>query len=101
MAKLDPDVRPEYRTWRDIPPMPVCNFTTLYGNRTGGWRTFKPVIDLEKCTGCSICWQVCPDTSIKWEGDHPEVLYSHCKGCGICATECPADAIEMELEVKA
>ena len=26
-----------------------------------GWRTFRPVIDHEKCIKCLICWVICPD----------------------------------------
>jgi 2-oxoacid:acceptor oxidoreductase delta subunit (pyruvate/2-ketoisovalerate family) len=100
MEEMDPDRKPAYKDWRDIPLTPVCNYSTLHGNLTGGWRTFRPIIDLEKCTSCGLCWRNCPDTSILWVEDHPEVRYTHCKGCGICANECPVDAIEMELEVK-
>ncbi len=100
MEKSKKDVRPDYKTWKDIPLITVCNFTTIQGNPTGGWRTFKPIVDLETCTGCSLCWQNCPDNAIFWVEDHPEIRYTHCKGCGICANECPVDAIEMELEVK-
>ncbi len=100
MEKSKKDVRPDYKTWKDIPLIAVCNFTTIQGNPTGSWRTFRPVVDLDKCIGCAICWQDCPDAAIEWKEDHPEILYSHCKGCGICANECPSDAIEMELEVK-
>ncbi len=92
--------KPDFRTWKDIPLTPVCEYSTLFGNLTGGWRTFKPVIDLDKCIGCAICWQVCPDVCMLWDGEKPEVRISHCKGCGVCANECPSDAIEMELEVK-
>lgn len=24
-----------------------------------GWRTFKPVVNLEKCTHCMTCWVMC------------------------------------------
>lgn len=100
MDKMEKDVRPDYKDWRDIPLTPVCTFSTIHGNPTGGWRTFKPNVDLEICTGCSLCWQNCPDNAINWVEDHPEMKFTHCKGCGICANECPVDAIEMELEVK-
>jgi pyruvate ferredoxin oxidoreductase delta subunit len=26
-----------------------------------GWRTFRPVVDQEKCTGCLRCYLLCPD----------------------------------------
>ena len=92
--------KPDYKEWRDIPPMPVCNYPSSLGNPTGGWRTFKPLLDMEKCIQCAICWQVCPDAAIDWIEGEPVINYAQCKGCGICAYECPKDAIEMELEVK-
>lgn len=63
-------------------------------NKTGTWRTFKPVLDNEKCTKCLLCWFYCPDGSIK-RGERIEIDYDYCKGCGICANVCPVKAIEM------
>jgi pyruvate ferredoxin oxidoreductase delta subunit len=70
---------------------------------TGGWRTFVPVHDAEKCTHCLLCWILCPDSAIivkdgKWAGFD----LKHCKGCGICAEECPPKikAITMVKEEK-
>jgi len=64
---------------------------------TGSWRTFKPVVDVEKCTGCGICWIFCPEPAI--EGGKPAIIdYKYCKGCGICANECPFKAIAMVPE---
>ena len=31
---------------------------------TGGWRTFRPVLDKAKCTNCLTCWVYCPDSSV-------------------------------------
>ncbi len=64
---------------------------------TGGWRTFRPVVDAEKCTGCGICWMFCPEPAIK-KGKPPVYNYKYCKGCGICANECPVKAIKMKGE---
>ena len=73
-------------------------------NKTGGWRTFKPVTDFDTCIGCSRCAKVCPEscvTMVTQKGKNkPETDYDYCKGCGLCATECPVKAIKMELEVK-
>jgi 2-oxoacid:acceptor oxidoreductase delta subunit (pyruvate/2-ketoisovalerate family) len=66
-------------------------------NKTGGWRTMKPVREQGKCTKCGICWQFCPDSAINEEF---EVNYDYCKGCGICAQECPLKAITMVKEEK-
>ncbi len=70
-------------------------------NETGGWRTFVPELDPEKCDGCMLCYFYCPDASIIVEdGKAVAVDLEHCKGCGICAHECPAGAIVMRLDEK-
>lgn len=75
-------------------------------NKTGGWRTFVPKIDLEKCVSCGNCAKVCPEGVIemlknpKHEKNKPKVDFDFCKGCGVCASECPVKAIKMELEEK-
>jgi len=69
---------------------------------TGGWRTNRPMRDLEKCNDCMICYFACPDSSIVVEnGKMQDFDLKHCKGCGICAEVCPRDAIEMLNEIKA
>jgi len=67
-------------------------------NKTGGWRTKRPVIDVEKCVNCLICWIYCPDASIIRLEKYVAVDYDYCKGCGICAEECPRKAITMVEE---
>ncbi|WP_342303719.1 pyruvate synthase subunit PorD [Methanolobus sp. ZRKC5] len=84
-----------------ILPGGVCEAGTTRINKTGGWRTFKPVYDYEKCIKCKLCELLCPDSSINPRDDgFFEFDYDFCKGCGICANECPKDAIDMVLEEK-
>lgn len=66
-------------------------------NKTGGWRSQRPVKDKAKCTNCGICWQFCPEGCIsdKFESD-----LKYCKGCGICAKECLFKALKMVKEDK-
>jgi len=73
--------------------------------KTGDWRTFKPVIDHNKCTRCTLCYYYCPDGSIILKTENGKVVkvdvdYYHCKGCGICAKICPVKAISMVEEVR-
>jgi pyruvate ferredoxin oxidoreductase delta subunit len=63
--------------------------------RTGSWRVFRPVIDMEKCNQCGLCQMYCPDAAIDEELN---MDLNFCKGCGICANECPKKAIEMVRE---
>lgn len=70
-------------------------------NRTGAWRSFRPVFDRRLCTKCGICAMYCPEgVVIKLDSGYFEPDYDYCKGCGICANECPKRAIRMVLEEK-
>jgi pyruvate ferredoxin oxidoreductase delta subunit len=89
-------------------------------NKTGAWRTFRPAVDVDKCTGCGICSRICPEGIISMKtpaapethsaaaageaknAPRPKakINYDYCKGCGLCAGECPFKAIAMELENK-
>ncbi len=93
--KLQDDVR-----WEDISE---GGLIYAEGNsvavNTGDWRTNRPIWNEEKCKQCLLCFPVCPDSSIKLEGDKMSgINYYHCKGCGICANVCPFDAIDMVTE---
>lgn len=66
-------------------------------NKTGSWRTLRPVKDPKKCTNCSFCWMFCPDMAVT---EKFEIIYDYCKGCGICARACPFGAIHMEKDNK-
>lgn len=68
---------------------------------SSGMRTFRPVIDQEKCKNCLRCFLVCPDGTIDKSGEQLEIDYDYCKGCGICAKECKFGAITMIKEVDA
>ncbi|HUS77504.1 MAG TPA: 4Fe-4S binding protein [Patescibacteria group bacterium] len=62
------------------------------------WRTYRPVVDSERCTGCRMCWVYCPEHCIDVLDGRSVIDYAFCKGCGICIEECPVDAIEMISE---
>ena len=51
-----------------------------------------PKIDLEACTSCGRCREVCQYKAISAE---PAIDKTRCEGCGVCAHFCPAEAIEL------
>jgi len=97
--------RPKVKEWaapkfvREFPLGSTCESGHLT-SINAGWRTFKPVIDQDKCVNCLRCFLVCPDGVIDKSEEKLEIDYDYCKGCGICATECKLGAIEMVKEVK-
>lgn len=86
--------------WKDIPIGGMINKPgTAKDYKTGGWRTFKPIINKKECINCLQCWLYCPDSSIiVKDGEVIGIDYDHCKGCGICASICPKKCIKMEKE---
>ncbi len=70
--------------------------------KTGDWRYMKPVVDKEKCIGCTTCMPFCPEASIIMKAykdgqrDKCDIDYDFCKGCGVCAQVCPVKAITMK-----
>lgn len=68
-------------------------------NKTGDWRSERPVWDEETCIQCLQCWQNCPDAAFELENEEiAGIDFEFCKGCGICAQVCPVDAISMTPE---
>lgn len=73
------------------------------GHISGNYRALRPVIDLQHCTACGVCWIFCPDAVISMPGPGGEKIwinYEYCKGCGICWKECNVrGAIRAEPEL--
>ena len=66
------------------------------------WKS--PSIDLDKCTGCMLCVEVCPEYALaiskpRAPGDINTFAFlaetEKCMGCGMCAGRCPVGAIDM------
>lgn len=55
-------------------------------------RTFY--IDVDKCTGCTICAKKCPTGAIFGTQKHPHfIVQEKCIGCGICYDSCKFGAV--------
>ena len=51
-------------------------------------------IDVDKCTGCTICAQKCPTGAIVGSAKKPHfIVQERCIGCGICYESCKFGAI--------
>jgi pyruvate ferredoxin oxidoreductase delta subunit len=77
---------------------------------TGSWRANRPIIDLNKCIHCMMCFLYCPDNAVKIVKEserlkgNPEIIgidLDHCKGCAICSSVCPVKCIKMIPETEA
>lgn len=68
----------------------------------------KPVIDMEKCKGCELCVQACPEKILTMSKGFNKmgVTYSQCidenkcTTCTQCAVMCPEMAITIWREEK-
>jgi Na+-translocating ferredoxin:NAD+ oxidoreductase RNF subunit RnfB len=51
-------------------------------------------IDVESCTGCSLCAKKCPEDAIFGTARHPYfIVEDKCVGCGLCFESCKFSAI--------
>ena len=55
----------------------------------------KAFIDKTKCTGCSVCANVCPQGAIRVD-DIAKVDAALCTGCSACVRACPTGAILLK-----
>ena len=69
-------------------------------NRTGDWRSSRPVWNLDNCVKCGVCTVFCPEGCIAMRAadNYPEADLEYCKGCGICVSECWTGCIALEEE---
>jgi len=52
--------------------------------------------DKEKCTGCKVCMENCPNGAISFtEKGELRVFYHHCKFCQHCVLICPQKALTL------
>jgi len=54
-------------------------------------------VDVDRCTGCGACVEVCPTGAMTLIGDAARVDEERCTGCGACADVCPVGAIRPVL----
>lgn len=52
-------------------------------------------VDKDKCTGCTLCVQVCPWEAMTMVDKIAVSDPKKCYGCGMCVSVCPVDAISL------
>lgn len=77
----------------------VIDFNSAERIKMRTWSDCYPLIDRDKCLGCGLCVDYCPEGAIEIKiinGKKKTVIdYSFCKGCVICAEQCPRKAIKI------
>lgn len=53
-------------------------------------------LDIERCIGCGICADVCPEDAIGISNGKAFVDSTKCTDCGLCVSRCPTGALKME-----
>ena len=86
--------------WRELAlGMAITDPGSSRYNRTGDWRSSRPLWEFEKCVKCGVCAVFCPEGCIAMQRDGlPLADMEYCKGCGICVLECWTGCIEMTEE---
>lgn len=80
---------------------PCC--ALLLGTKLGQGeeiRTFKPMIDATKCTGCGKCTDVCHEHALVGLHEQtPSFFEELCSGCKACQLVCEVEAIKDDWKV--
>jgi len=81
----------------------VCSSPTKNGLTMTKNISYVPQNDL--CTGCGICFSICPEQSISMQINdkkgiiYPEVDREKCASCGICLNVCPGIDADFNQDV--
>lgn len=59
-----------------------------------------PALDLERCDGCGLCVEACPNRVLLLDAGWPKLTVdSECVYCGLCEEACPTGAIALIYEI--
>ena len=57
---------------------------------------YEPTVDVEKCTGCGECVDICPDDVYELQNEKSvPVRAEDCSGCESCIEVCEQEAITV------
>ncbi|MFC1990582.1 glycyl-radical enzyme activating protein [Chloroflexota bacterium] len=73
-----------------------CPLRCLWCSNPEGQHASRELAFTEaRCTGCRLCFNICPKGAIKPKGDKPEIEFSSCDQCGQCVSVCSPNALSM------
>jgi ferredoxin len=52
-------------------------------------------VDVNLCTACGVCADICPFGAISVDGDAASLRDGACMGCGVCVRACPQEALSL------
>lgn len=58
----------------------------------------RPIVDVQGCSACGVCVEVCPRSAITIEGGASRINRDLCVGCGECMTTCTTSSIGFDWE---
>jgi ferredoxin len=76
----------------------LTGMTPVYKSGTHEDRTFRVVLDVDRCTGEGTCQQVCPRNCFVVQGRPGKATMpgaDRCVQCGACIVQCPCDALSF------
>jgi len=77
-----------------------CTFRPISSFISFLFRTVCPMFAkrykvTDACTGCEVCYKICPATAITMQESRPKFLHKKCDHCQGCMQLCPARAIRF------
>ncbi|MEI7826939.1 MAG: DUF362 domain-containing protein [Euryarchaeota archaeon] len=59
-------------------------------------KGISPIVDVDGCSACGVCVEVCPHSAITIEGGASRINRDLCVGCGECMTVCMTSSIGFD-----
>jgi ferredoxin len=72
-----------------------CGYFTDPGDYDCDKGSLIEETDLEQCSQCGLCAEVCYFNARKMIGGEIQIKRDRCFGCGLCVDVCPVDCIRM------
>jgi hypothetical protein len=61
-------------------------------------RSLQPIINIEACSKCRVCIEVCPRSAITRDEIGPSINYELCIECGECVATCSTFSMAFDRE---